>query len=186
MEHSMTPYATYATNRPAYGAGKTRAEQEREALRQQKEECEAHVRRAKAVTAVADHIVANNMKMIAGLKASLAIRVDPPPENVDFLRRNIARVGPLRSIIGAREQRLMARAEVMAAATAHLGDSSPTYRSPNQQRALYQPTPVDTSADLVRAARDEVERGMRLSAQEVHSRRAPPKLQGLGHAGWKI
>jgi hypothetical protein len=78
------------------------------------------------------------------------------------------------------------RAEVMAAATAHLGDSSPTYRSPNQQRALYQPTPVDTSADLVRAARDEVERGMRLSAQEVHSRRAPPKLQGLGHAGWKI
>jgi hypothetical protein len=36
MEHSMTPYATYATNRPAYGAGKTRAEQEREALRQQR------------------------------------------------------------------------------------------------------------------------------------------------------
>ena len=59
----MTPYATYATNRPSYGAGKTRAEQEREALRQQKEDCEAHVRRAKAVTAVADHIVANNMKL---------------------------------------------------------------------------------------------------------------------------
>jgi hypothetical protein len=100
------------------------------------------------------------------------------PERPDFIARNIANVAPGRTIIGRKEQALLARAEVMAAATAHLG--STVQAAPRAQRPAPAAAP-DTKTDaLLRKAREELERGFEITAIEAQTRRPPAKLAGLG------
>ena len=190
MEHSMNPYASYVKATP-YGLGNTavtRKQKELEEHAKEQEERSAQVRRAGAVTAIAQLMVEQNEKMIAGLKASAAMNSEPPAGPVNFVERNMRAVGSQRSTIGIKEQRLMARAEAMAMATKHLGDGTPSQQAPKPVHAPYPLMKSDrpTSAELVRAAREEVERGMAMSGYEAQTRRAPPKMPGLGRGGgWR-
>ena len=184
----MDAYRSYSNSIPGGGFGSTRMrreQQEREEAAREDEERQAFTRRANAVTAVASMMVEQNERMLAGLRASESLR-QPSNSKVDFVSRNISNVGPARNTIGPREQRLMARAEVMAAATQHLdGDGG---RSPPPQARKCDHSGLDATrrstdncADLVRAARAEVERGMSMSAFESQTRRAPPRrVAGLG------
>ena len=150
------------------------------------------MRRANACTAIAQLMADQNTQMLAGLKAVQAEREsEPKPGPVDFVARNMRNVSPNRSLIGRREQALLARSEVMAAATKHLGGApsstaATTSSQPSQAvlqartRSFRGPAAADSSAELLRAAREEMERGFELTAFETATRRAPGKLAGLG------
>ena len=148
------------------------------------------MRRAHACTKIADLMVGQNNKMLAGLRAVQAAREgEAPPPKVDFVARNISNVAPQRSLIGRREQALLARAEVMAAASAHLGGGAPHAMQQQRparglggsQQQLSVGGPMDpSSAELLKAAAAEIERGYDISAIEKFSRRAPPKATSLG------
>ena len=179
----MTKYAGFAHNCPANDRRRSKAIKEQEEAVRESGERASHVRRAQAMAAVANVIIEQNEKMLAGLRASQRVSPQQLDQPVDFVARNITRVGPSRSSIGAREQRLMARAEVLAAATEHLDGRPPMDRA----RPVYSSNQGSTqdsaiALDLVRAARAEVERGISMSEQEARTRRAPPRLTGLGRS----
>ena len=181
----MNAYSAYANCAPngLTSTKQQRAQREREEAERDQAEREAHVRRANAATAVAKVLVEQNERMIAGMRASsMLTQPCSHHEKVDHIARNIASVGPRRSNIGPREQRLMARAEVMAAATQHLEGAAGASHTLARRTKYSASAPADNSADLVRAAREEVERGMGISAYESATRRAPAKLTGLGRA----
>ena len=111
-----------------------------------------------------------NEKMLEGLRAVASQREQDRPEKVDFVARNKAAVRPDRSGLGRKEYALIARAEVMAAASAHI-DGGRAPPMPIHARKQTTDAPVDSSADLVRAAREEVERGLGITALEQQTRR---------------
>ena len=193
----MTQYSQYARATAILpGVGRQAQRQQKE--KQQKEEEAATqqslLRRAEACNAIAKLMVDQNDAMLAGLKAAAAARReiggrDAP--KVDFIARNMANVSPSRSGIGRKEQALLARAEVMAAATRFVdgsGTSKPPLRSVPVPAALAvhargrakEPFGVDSSAHLLAAARAEMERGFDISSLEAATRRPPAKLSGMG------
>jgi hypothetical protein len=154
-----------------------RRQQERQREEDERLEREALVQRAQEVSAFAQIMASQNEKMLAGLRA---VAQTHEPIKVDFIARNIADVASSRSPIERSERALFARAEVMAAATAHLGADTASRPTRVLSRGRQTATPSDSSADLVRAAREEMARGYDITAFEAHTRRPPVKLRGLG------
>ena len=120
----MDRYRAYA-NRGVGGmsAAQARRLKEQEEIASEQDTRAALVRKSNALTALADHMAEQNEKMLAGLKA-LSSRHDGEvgsSTQVDFVQRNILDVSSSRPSLDRREQALIARAEVMAAATASLG-----------------------------------------------------------------
>ena len=133
----MTAYRAYANSQPYGSTRNRRMEQQRRQAEAEANERTALVRRADTMKAVAQVIAEQNEKMLAGLRglAQQDTARRATPLQVDFVARNISQVGPSRSTISAKEQRLMARAEVMAAATAHLDGAVPPARAQRPRRA---------------------------------------------------
>jgi hypothetical protein len=158
-------------------AGQRRRQQEKAAREKEAHEQEALLKRASTVTAIAQLMVDQNEKMVAGLRRKAAPASSG--EAVDFVARNISNVGPHRSTHSRKETALLARAEVMAAATAHLGDAGAGGGAPRPAPAamhagrskLGQELETSSSAELVRAAAREIERGLDITAFETQTRR---------------
>ena len=173
----MSKYKEFSRSSPTFGmtAAQKKRQAEQRAIQQDAEMCESLTRRGSTLVQIANVMVEQNEQMLAGLRAISSARVNStgPPEKVDFISRNVAAVGADRSGIGRKEQALIARAEVMAAATTHLkgevGKPAPSYRP----RALQQqpPPPADSSAVLVAKAQEEISRGLDISAYEALTRR---------------
>lgn len=195
MEHDMTQFSKYARG-PARsllggssGGGLTKREKEQRAIQEEETMRQSLLRRAGTCNAIAALMTEQNEKMLAGLKAMQAAQPKEPPIEVNFIKRNMANVSPNRSLIGRREQGLLARAEVMVAATSHLakdgsGGSAPGPPARSLVRGgatATQPSAADSATEaLLRAARDEIERGTAISMFEAQTRRPPQKLVGLG------
>jgi len=161
-----------------------RRQQERANLEHEQEAQQSLQRRASAITAIAQIMVDQNEKMLAGLRAVAEFTDSEPPAKVDYIARNVASVGPNRPSCSRKEQALLARAEVMAAATSHLGSGGSSASRPTPTRVHSTGTRseahTDSSSELVRAAREEIERGMDITAFETQTRRPrPSKLSGL-------
>jgi hypothetical protein len=187
MEHSATTYKRYAACAPSgMSAAAQRKMKEREEIEKDRETRESLVARSRALTELADHMAKQNEEMLAGLRSlSHMPRVSEP---VDYIARNVANVGPSRSTMDRKQHALLAHAEVMAAATAHLGGGP----APPLQARLQQPIPtrarpgapgsrlrIESEEDLVHAALAEMEHGATLSAFESKTRRAPPRSRAL-------
>jgi len=176
----MSRYASFSGAAPVWAsnAGERRRQLEREAILEEREQREALVSKASTVNQIAQLIVDQNEKMIAGLRSTTK---PEPSEPVDYIARNAAAVGPNRGTKSRKEQALLARAEVMAAATRFVGEADAASSRPTPIRARQKPAqpPADCSDDLVRAAREEIERGLDISAFETQTRRRP-RLPGLG------
>ena len=151
-----TRYSGFARSMPI---GTTPAQRKRQQelaeIQRLQEERVSLVQRASTVTKIADIMVEQNERMLAGLRAVARTGGDSPPPPVDFIARNVANVSAHRSGISRKEQALIARAEVMAAATAHLGGSEvPKSRPPPpanfQARTQRGGQGGDSSADLLR------------------------------------
>ena len=178
----MSAYRSYATCAPSnVSAASQRKMKEREEVEKARQEREALVARSSALTALADHMTKQNEVMIAGLK-SLSRQPAAPSGPVDYIARNVANVGASRT--DRKQQALLAHAEVMAAATAHLGGD----RGGPPPVRLQQPMPtrvrpalsgsrlrIESEDDLVSAALAEMEHGASLSAFESKTRLAPPR-----------
>jgi len=195
MERSMTEFSGFSSSSPTSSrAGRDQArlrrsqkqkEQDKEA-----EERKALVARAETMAKIAKNISDQQEKMLHGLEtaarfANMGEDGEPltkePQGKTDFIARNRVNVGPDRDRIGRRERAMMAKAEVMASATAHLGGGG---AAPAPRRR--KPAEVDTTEgdDLVRAAMEEMQRGDQLSAIEAQTRRpAHMRLMGSGRSG---
>ena len=176
MEHpgSAHKYASFARSMPtAYiSPAQLKRQQERAALELEADEQLALVQKASTIRQIASMMVDQNERMLEGLRAVAAQATRDAPEKVDFVARNVAAVGARRSGLGRKEHALIARAEVMAAATQHLDGGSGGAPMPIRARRQLTSLPaVDSSADLVQRAREEVERGMGISALEQQTRR---------------
>lgn len=172
---SAKQYASFSRSMPlGVSPAQRKRQEEREAIVRQADECQALVQRASTITQIASLMVEQNEKMLAGLQA---VRTQPPVEKVDFVARNVASVSAQRSGISRKEQGLIARAEVMAAATRHLNDgaasAAPVVHAPGREAHR----PVDASDELMARAREEVMRGYGISAYEAATRR-PRKPPG--------
>lgn len=189
----MDRYRAYA-NRGVGGmsAAQARRLKEQEEIASEQDTRAALVRKSNALTALADHMAEQNEKMLAGLKA-LSSRHDGEvgsSTQVDFVQRNILDVSSSRPSLDRREQALIARAEVMAAATASLGaggaPSVPVrFQPPMPSRPRVSGRAMlgggstrlrpETEEDLVAAALAEIEHGQSMTAFESKTRKAPPK-----------
>ena len=168
---SAKMYASFASSSPSFmSPQQIKRQKERAALEQQAVEREQLVMRASTMTQIANLMAEQNEKMLEGLRAVASQREQDRPEKVDFVARNKAAVRPDRSGLGRKEYALIARAEVMAAASAHI-DGGRAPPMPIHARKQTTVAPVDSSADLVRAAREEVERGLGITALEQQTRR---------------
>lgn len=185
MERSTSMYSSYsscAPTQPFAVAFESKASRDRrrqlEAEQEADEQRARMVARASTCMAIAEKMHEQNEKMIAGLRSVSANQPKTKPEKIDFVARNIADVGPQRSPISRHDQAKLTHAEVLAAATSHLGISTPRSKSPPPA-----PPPYDTTGeDLVRAAREEMERSAQLSAYEKQTRRPAkgPRRGGYG------
>jgi hypothetical protein len=184
MEHSMSKYRGFA-NATVLSTAQQRKLKEREEIEAPHETQQGLVRRSNALQALAEHMAQQNEKMLEGLRA-LSSTNQPPRGKVDYIARNVANVGAARPTLGRKEQALMARAEVMAAATAHLGGTPtitasahapPQPPQPPSFRAGFAGSRLrpETEQDLVAAALAEIQHGQQMSAFESKTRRAPPK-----------
>ena len=127
--------------------------------------------------------------MLAGLRA--VATKDEPPRKVDFIARNMANVSASRPALDRKEQALIARAQAMAKATAHLNGGSTSTTVPTR---LAQPMPIPTRSggshtgassrqrtaaadedEILALALAEIEHGQTMSRFESQTRRAPPK-----------
>uniref|UniRef100_A0A7S2FEV1 Uncharacterized protein n=1 Tax=Haptolina brevifila TaxID=156173 RepID=A0A7S2FEV1_9EUKA len=182
MGGGMTRYRTFATNGVI-----DRRRKEQDEIAKEQEQREGLVRQSNALKALAEHMTAQNERMLEGLN-SLSTKSTEPPAKVNHVARNIANVSAARQGIDRKGQALMARAEVMAAATAHLGGGSssaappPRYQPPMPTRVsrLGQSSRlrVETEEDLVNAALAEIEHGQSMSAFESRTRKPPSKTVG--------
>lgn len=169
----MSMYSSYASCAPtqpfsvAFESKASRDRRKQLEAEQEADEIRARmVARASTCRAIAEKMHEQNEKMIAGLRSVSANQPKTRPEKVDFVARNIADVGPSRPSINRRDQAKLAHAEALAAASRHLGiPDQPKPRAPP-------PAAVDTTGeDLVRAAREEMERSAQVSAYEKQTRR---------------
>jgi len=177
----MSVYRMYSTG--GVGSKERRRAADREVAEQEVKERQALVRRSAAITAIADLMAEQNEKMVRGLRAVQQQTSSLPSPKIDYVARNINAVGPSRPTIGRKEQALLARAEVMAAATTHLGEGTHPPAAVARPPWSYPPRIVaDPSVDLVRAAREEMARGYEISAYENLTRRPPAKLVGMGRS----
>ena len=182
--HDMTAFSQYARStavRPLNGSAVvSKREKERRALEEEEAIKQSLLRRAGACTAIADIMCEQNEKMLAGLRSLSAGQPKEPYVEVNFIKRNMANVSPHRSLIGKKEQALIVRAEVMAAATSHLDSGSPTPARKHLRSIAAPAANADSGTEaLLRAARDEIERSSAISVFEEQTRRPPKKLQGL-------
>ena len=160
----MTRYREFSTS----GVVQNRRRKELEVVAKEEEQREALVRQGNALAALAEHMTLQNEKMLEGLKYLSAQSSSEPPAKVDHVSRNIANVSAARQGTDRKGQALMARAEVMAAATAHISGGSP---APAQARQPPMPTRTsrlggsstrlraETEEDLVNAVLAEIEHG---------------------------
>lgn len=177
----MSQFSGFSTSAPAT-VKQMQRHRERQEQEQERETRESLIGRANAVTTVAQIVVAQNEQMLNGLRAASQNCSEPEPAmKVDFIARNMHSVSVSRSPIGRKEQALLARAQVMAAATTHI-DAPGVLTRPTNTHSRNRPLPLDQSDDLVRAAREEVERGYNLTAFAAQTRRPPAKLKGLGRS----
>ena len=171
---SMSSYRSFSSSgvSPSGRHESKAAREKRLALEAQQEEEEARrslVARASTMAKIADIMSEQNEKMLAGLRAnSTPTQRTGPAEKVDFVARNIADVDPGRSTISRKEQEKLAHAQVLAAATAHLPSTGASASRP-RPRAQAAADPPDEDA-ILRAAREEIERGAQISAHERESR----------------
>ena len=202
MEHDMTQFSKYArapAGRSLLGGSTngplTKREKEQRAIQEEEAMRQSLLRRAGTCNAIAALMTEQNEQMLAGLKALRAAQPKEPPCEVNYIKRNMANVSPHRSLIGRKEQGMLARAEVMAAATTHLangsGGGSTAARSPFRSgggaagsgAATSLAAAGDSATEaLLRAARDEIERSSAISMFEAQTRRPPQKLAGLARA----
>ena len=148
-------YSSFARSMPIGATpAQRKRQQELAEIERLQEERVSLVQRASTVTKIADIMVEQNERMLAGLRAVARTSSDSPPPTVDFIARNVANVSAHSSGISRRDQALMARAEVMAAATAHLGGSGvPTSRAPPLANHQAHTKHGDNSDELLRLVR---------------------------------
>jgi len=199
MERSMDEYSGFSTGSPTKsGPARDQARRRRSKAQQEREreerERKSLVAKAEAMAKIAQNMSEQNEKMLAGIEAAARFSnmgMDgeplrkPDAAKVDFVARNRVNVGPDRDMIGRRERAMMAKAEIMSAATVHLGPST-TGAAP--ARAARRRRPVeekpDESDELIRAAMEEMQRGDQLTAIETATRRpASMRLLGSGANG---
>ena len=186
MEHSMTEYRPFARSTVGgMSAAEQRRRREREELQTLQETQEALSQRSGALAKLAEHMAEQNEQMLAGIRK---IGQPPsPPGKVDFIARNVANAGA-RQPLDRKEQALIARAEVMAAATAHLqGSGTSALAAPRraQPPPPERPAALGTSTRRLRPGIDddaileralaEMAHGESMSAFESKTRRAPAK-----------
>ena len=179
----MTRYRDFAN--AGVSQASLRKAKEREAIEQEQETQQALVRRSSALAALADHMAEQNAKMLEGLKTLQSRHAADPPGPVNYIQRNIDGVSSNRAILDPKEQALIARAEVMAAATASLGGTSggapvrfQQPMIPSRPKGTLGPgsrLKVETEEDLVNAALAEISHGETMTAFESKTRKAPPK-----------
>ena len=181
----MSEYAHFANTSPnASRVARDQKRRYRNKAAQEEEEAAAVqaslVSKAQAMTKIAENMAAHNNQMLAGLEAAGPMNA-APPKNVDWLARNRANVSANRDMIGRRGQLALAKAQVMAAASAHLPDSAASQACAKKadKKLQFQMSqnvePEGQSDDLIRAAMEEMARGDQLSLIEAATRR-PPKL----------
>lgn len=198
MERSMDEYSGFSTGSPTKSGPardqarrrRTKAQQERE---REERERKSLVAKAEAMAKIAQNMSEQNEKMLAGIEAAARFSnmgmdgepLSKPTEKVDFVARNRVNVGPDRDMIGRRERAMLAKAEIMSAATEHLGGTAPGAASvpPSRRRRPVEKKP-DESDELIRAAMEEMQRGDQLTAIETATRRpASMRLLGSGANG---
>jgi hypothetical protein len=200
MERSMDEYTGFSTGSPTK-SGPARDQARRQRTKAQKEqereerERESLVAKAAAMTKIAQNMSDQNEKMLAGIESAARFSnmgmdgepLSKPTEKVDFVARNRVNVGPNRDAIGRRERAMLAKAEVMSAATGHLGGEGGgegAAPAPAQRRRRPVEEKPDVSDDLIRAAMEEMQRGEQLTAIETATRRpASMRLMGSGANG---
>lgn len=140
------------------------------------------VSKASTVCRIAELISSQNELMLAGLRS--AAQTPPSASRVDFVAQNIRDVGPGRSTMSRQEQAKLAHAQVLASATAHLPGAAARGAPPPRRPAASQAAAAAAGGydprddELVRAAREEMERGAQVSAYERESR--GPRLAYIG------
>ena len=180
MEHDMDRYLGFASGTVA---GKRHKEQESIELEELTRG--ALVQRSSALAALAVHLTAQNEKMVAGMAALSAGDANQRSPEVDYIARNKTNVSSSRPLLDRKEQALITRAEVMAAAAKNLDGGDATAYAP---RARCTPVPsrtcglattrlscLDSEEELVKAALAEIEHGQTMTAFEAKTRRAPPR-----------
>ena len=187
----MTKYRPFA-NMTVGGvsAAERRRQKEREEAEAAAQTQASLVARSSALAKLADHMAQQNEKMLAGLRA-VSTKDEKPPGKVDFIARNMANVSASRPTMDRKEQALIARAQAMAKATAHLtgGGASASVAT---RRAESMPVPVRSVGpnlgassrqrfaaadedDILAMALAEIEHGQTMTRFESQTRRAPPK-----------
>jgi hypothetical protein len=198
MERSMDEYSGFSTGSPTKsGPARDQARRRRSKAQQEREredrERKSLVAKAEAMAKIAQNMSEQNEKMLAGIEAAARFSnmgmdgepIEPSSAKVDFLARNRVNVGPDRDTIGRRERAMMAKAEIMSAATEHLGPSATgAAPAPAARRRRPAEEKPDDSDELIRAAMEEMQRGDQLSAIETATRRpASMRLLGSGANG---
>ena len=141
------------------------------------------VSKASAVCKIAELMSSQNELMLAGLRSAASAQ-PPPASSVDFVAQNIRDVGPGRSTMSRQEQAKLAHAQVLASATAHLPNAATGGAPPRRAAApaagagagVAATDPLDDA--LLRAVREEIERGAQVSAFERETR--GPRLAYVG------
>ena len=166
MERSSFQYSDYVNNSPSRSrAARDQARRARnkqqEAQDKEDEERAELVRKAKTMQAIAQQMSEHNETMLAGLQAQSGLAGggdELPTGPTDFVARNIAKAGA-KDGIDKQGHALLARAQVMSGAAAHLGvENKPPRRTVvlQQQQQQQQAEAHDASADLIAAALAEV------------------------------
>lgn len=198
MERSMDEFSGFASGSPtksgpARDQARRRRSKEQEEREREERERKSLVAKAEAMAKIAQNMSEQNEKMLAGIQAAARFSnmgmdgepLSQPPAKVDFVARNRVNVGPDRDVIGRRERAMLAKAEIMSAATGHLGPGAtgaapapaPRRRRPVEQKP-------DESDELIRAAMEEMQRGSQLTLIEAATRRpASMRLMGSGANG---
>eukprot|EP01043_Picozoa_sp_COSAG02_P035175 COSAG02_NODE_2503_length_8671_cov_20.133108_7_plen_226_part_00 len=199
MERSMDEYSGFSTGSPTKsGPARDQARRRRSKAQQEREreerERKSLVAKAEAMAKIAQNMSDQNEKMLAGIEAAARFSnmgMDGEPlrkldtAKVDFVARNRVNVGPDRDMIGRRERAMMAKAEIMSAATEHLGpNTTGAAPAPAARRRRPVEEKPDESDELIRAAMEEMQRGDQLTAIETATRRpASMRLLGSGANG---
>ena len=129
---------------------------------------------------IAELMNSQNEAMLAGLRSAASGR-PPAASRVDFVAQNIKDVGPGRSTMSRQEQAKLAHAQVLASATAHL----PSVAARSAPKRAGAPATASAAAGatatedaLIKAAREEIERGAQISSFERETR--GPRLAHVG------
>jgi hypothetical protein len=176
----MDAYSSFASTTPgASRAARDQRRRQRKTAAAEEEEEEAVraslVAKAAAMTKIAENMAAHNEAMLQGIRAQRP--ASPPPTRVDWLARNRANVSANRNPIGRRGQLALAKAQVMAAATAHIPETAASQRASARaaaklERQTVAPEELNRESDeLIRLALEEVGRGEQLTLIEGATRR---------------